>query len=104
MLQAAFDYLNTQGETAAQARADLIIAEHRKKQCRARLILASSRGSAGLREAEADSSKEYEQAFLVEAEAAQRVEWHRHQKSRSDAILAAWRTQESSARELTKIR
>ena len=103
MLQAAFDYYHDQGDDAAQAKANLILAEHRRKKTRSRLILASVEKTMGLREAEADCSPEYEEACVVESQCAERVEWHRHMRARSDAIIEAWRSLQANERGLRRI-
>ena len=102
MLNAAFDYLNEQGESAAQARADLVIAEYRRKKARAAIILASRERTITLREAEAECHPDVYEASMVEAEATKAVEWHRHQRSRAEAIIEAWRTQEATVRGLAR--
>jgi ABC-type Fe3+-citrate transport system substrate-binding protein len=103
MIQAAFDYFNEQAEAAAQAKADLVIAEYRRKKTRAGVILHSLERTIALREAEADSHPSVEQACTVEAEATKRVEWHRHMRARAEAIIAAWRTQEANQRGMSHI-
>jgi hypothetical protein len=103
MVESAFEYLNTQGEAAAQAKADLIIAEHRRKKTRAEIIVRSPERTMGMKEAEAECHPDYWEAGLVEADAAKAVEWHRHNRARAEAIIEAWRTQESTNRSLGKI-
>lgn len=98
MIQAAFDYLHEQGAAAAQARADLIIAEYRRKKARGQIILDSIEKTMAMREAEADCHPDYEEACITEAKCAERVEWHRHQLKRAEAIIEAWRTEQSNAR------
>ena len=102
-IQAAFDYLNEQGGAAAQAKADLIIAEFRRKKVRAQLILKSEEKTMGLREAEADCHPDYWDACQAEAAAVKEVGWHQHQRARADAICSAWQTQESSRRALGRV-
>ena len=103
MIQAVFDYLNEQGDASAQAHADLILAEFRRKKCRAALIFNSTEKTMGMREAEAECHPDYEEACVVEAKCAERVAWHRHQKSRADAICDAWRTEQSTNRSLSRV-
>jgi hypothetical protein len=103
MLQAAFDYFNEQGPAAAQARADLVIAEYRRKKARAAIILASSERTMMLREAEAECHPDVYDATMAEADAVKAVEWHRHQRARADAIVEAWRTQEATVRGLSRV-
>ena len=103
MIQAAFDYLNEQGEAAAQAKADLILAEFRRKKVRAQLILKSERQTMALKEADAESHADYSKACEEEAEAAREMAWHHHQRARTDAIISAWQTQESSRRALARV-
>ena len=102
-IQAAFDYLNEQGAKAAQAKADIIIAEFRRKRVRAQLILASKQTTAVMREADAESHPDYWEACQQEAEAAQAMYWHQHQRVRSDAIIEAWRTEQSNSRSLSRV-
>ena len=98
MLQGAFDYFNEQGAAAAQAKADLVIAEYRRKKARAKIILQSRERTMTLREAEADCHPDVYEACQAEAEATKAVEWHRHNRARADAIVEAWRSEQANIR------
>lgn len=102
MLNAAFEYFNEQGNAAAQAKADLVMAEYKRKKARASVILSSPERTITLKEAEADCHPSVYEACLVEAEAVKAVEWHRHQRARAEAIVEAWRTQEANIRGMGK--
>lgn len=102
LAQNAFDYFHNQGEAAAQAKADLIIAEYRRKKTRAGLIGECEEKTIALKEAWAECHEDYEAAIIVEAQAAKEVEWHRHMRARSEAILDAWRTEQASNRNLAR--
>lgn len=102
MLEASFSYFRDQAEAAAQAKADLILAEYRRKKTLSRLILESSEKSLGMKEAEALCHPDTEEAYIVEAQCNKVVEWHRHQKARAEAIVQAWQTQESTRRSMGK--
>lgn len=102
LLEAAFSYYHEQGEAAAQAKADLILAEHRRRKTRSRLILESTEKTMGMREAEADCHPDFDEACVVEAKCAERVEWHRHQRARADAIIEAWRSEQANNRGLMR--
>lgn len=104
MIDAAVEYLNEQGDAAAQAYADVHIAEFRRKSERARLILRSIEKTDAMRSAFAESHPDYEKAYRAEAEAIKALQWHKHQMSRAEGIRAAWQTQSSNFRDLGKIR
>ena len=103
MLEAAFDYLDDRDEVAAQAFADVVIAEARRKATRARLILQSEERTQGMKEAEAECHPDLAEAYVVEAQAVKSVEWHRRQKSRAEAIIETWRSEQANGRGLRKV-
>ena len=103
LAQSAFDYMDTQGDCAAQATADAIIAEFRKKKAYAAVVRASDEKTIAMKEYEADGHPDYEEAVIVFAQAQAEVERHKHNRKRAEAIIEAWRTQESTARGLRKV-
>lgn len=102
LLQSAFEYYHEQGDARAQAAADMIIAERRTRAMKAKLILSSPESTDRRREAWAECHADYHKAVEAEADAAKEVEWHRHQRSRADAIIEAWRTEQSTLRGLAR--
>jgi hypothetical protein len=103
MVQAAFDYLNDQADAASQARADLVLSEHRRKRVRAQLLRSAPTGTTDQRNAWAESHDDYWEACKQEAEAVKADNWHRHQKARAMAIIDAWRTLESTMRQTSRV-
>lgn len=98
MVELALDYLATNDETAAAARAQRVRAEHERKRVRARLILASNEKTAGLREAWAESHQDYAAACEAEAVAVEEDELHRNRRNKAEAIIEAWRSFEATRR------
>jgi hypothetical protein len=103
-IQSAFDYLEGESESAAQAKADVVLAEYRVKSARARLILAAPKElrSVDLRKAWAESHEDYVGAYEDEARATKQWELHLRMKTWAEATYRAWQTQESSERSLRK--
>src|SRR5208283_3401632 len=97
-IQSAFDYLEGESESAAQAKADVVLAEYRVKSVRARLVLAAPRElrSVDLRKAWAESHEDYVGAYEDEARATKQWELHSRMKTWAEATYRAWQTQESS--------
>lgn len=98
LVETALDYLATNDEAAAAARAQRVRAEHERKRVRARLILASDEKTAGLREAWAEAHADYGAACEAEALAVEEDELHRNRRNKADAIIEFWRTQEATRR------
>ena len=103
MIEAAFDYLNDEDKEAAQVFADAVIAEARRKATRARLVLQSKEKTQGLREADADSHPDLAAAYVIEAQTVKAVEWHRRQKSRAEAAIETWRSEQANRRNLSRV-
>jgi hypothetical protein len=103
MIQAAFDYLDDKDGTAAQAFADAVIAEARRKATRASLVLRSEERTQGMKEAEAECHPDLAEAYVVEAQAVKAVEWHRRQKSRAEAVIETWRSEQANERGLRRV-
>lgn len=104
MIENAFLYLRDGAEPAAQAKADVSIADFRVEKAFSELLLKAPKGSAAdLRKAWAKSQPEYEQAVLIAAECEKRLELHRRMLMQAQAIVEAWRTQSSSQRALGRI-
>jgi len=103
-IQAVFDYLEGECGGAAQAKADVVLAEYRVKSARARLILAAPKELRGvdLRKAWAESHEDYIEAYEAEARAAKQWELHLRMKTWAEATYRAWQTQESNERSLRK--
>jgi hypothetical protein len=103
MVSAAFDYLNEAADAAAKARADRILAEHKRKKVLAELLLGTEKGSADLRKAAAEAHPDYWEACKAEAEAVRADSWHHHQKGRAVAVIEAWRTEQSNLRQTSRV-
>ena len=103
-IQAAFDYLEGESESAAQAKADVVLAEYRVKSARARLILAAPKElrSVDLRKAWAESHEDYVGAYEDEARATKQWELHLRMKTWAEATYRAWQTEQSNERGLRK--
>ena len=103
-IQAAFDYLEGESESAAQAKADVLLAEYRVKSTRARLILEAPKqyGTAALRQAWAESHEDYIQAYQEEAKVTKVWEHHSRMKTWAESTRDAWRTEQSNERGLRK--
>jgi hypothetical protein len=104
MVSAALNYLSTSTMDSAAAKADRIMAEHKRKRVRAQLILDSTHTTAALREADAEASGEYFEACLAERSAIERDEYHRAARIKADAIIEAWRTENANIRAAEKVR
>ena len=102
-VHAAFDYLNEAADAAAKARADRILAEHKRKKVLAEMLLEQTAGSADMRRAAAEASPEYWEACEDEARATRADVWHQHQKGKAMAIIEAWRTEQSNLRSAGKV-
>jgi aspartate/methionine/tyrosine aminotransferase len=101
-VQAAFDWLQEHSETAAKAKADRILAEHNVKKVKAS-VFKDAQGSNGLRDACADASELTQEAVNALAEAVRRDEWHRAHRAKAEAIIDAWRTEQSNFRAMGKV-
>jgi hypothetical protein len=103
-IQAAFDYFEGEADSAAQARADLTLADYRVKSTRARLVLSAPKElrSVDLRKAWAESHEDYIHAYEDEARATKQWELHVRMKAWADAIYNAWRTINANERSLGK--
>jgi len=103
-IQAAFDYFEGETDSAAQARADLTLAEYRVKSTRARLILSAPKElrSVDLRKAWAESHEDFIHAYEEEVMATKRWEQHQRMKAWADATYQAWRTLSANERSLGK--
>jgi hypothetical protein len=101
-VQAAVDYLREHSSDAAAAKGETIRADYQRTKIRAKLMLQAE-GPVELRKAYAESHKEYEAACERCAKAEEAAEWHRNERNKSEMIIEAWRTQESSSRGLRKI-
>lgn len=97
MMQAALEYLATNTHAAAAAKAERVRAEHGVKQAKARAFMQAE-GPVAQRDAEAIASDEYAEAVEREAQAVEQDEWHRNQRTKADAIIEAWRTENANKR------
>lgn len=104
MISAVVEYLTEAGDAAAQAKADRLIADHRREAVFSELLLKAPGKSADQRRAWAKSHPDHAAACDVEAVAERNLEWHRHQKMRCEAILSAWQTQSANNRGLERVR
>lgn len=102
-VQAAFDWLLSSSNDVAAARANLIRAEFKAKKVHARIFLRAT-GSVESRKAQATDHPDYEEAMervFVAEETWTRLQ---DQRSKAEAILEAWRTQEASQRAIRQLR
>lgn len=99
----AFDYLNYQGDAAAKAKGALVRAEFYRKRIRAKLILASTYPSQGMREADAEAHDDYKEICEKLAECEEEVERHRNARSRAEAIIEMYRTESATRRTLGRV-
>lgn len=97
-VHSAVDYLMTSSADAASAKGAVVRADYERRRIRAQMILRSDHKSAGLREADAESSREYAEACQRLAEAEESLEYHRNQRNKATLIIEAWRSQEASKR------
>jgi hypothetical protein len=102
-VQAAFDWLRENSQVVGGARANLIRAEFRAKRVHARLMRHAT-GAMELRKAQATDSEEYAEAMEQLARAEEIWETLKDKRSKAEAILEAWRTQEASQRGLRQVR
>lgn len=103
MIHAAFDWLEANAEPAAAAKAQRIRAEHATKRMRARLFLESPKSSVAERDAWALDHPDYGAAVDTEAEAVEKDEAFRNQRSKCDAIIEAWRSEQANYRAMSKV-
>lgn len=103
MVSAAFDWLNDHAGPAAAAKAELIRAEHNVKRVKARLFLAAPPGNIAEREAFALTQDDYGAAVDREAEAARNDEFFRRERDKCQALIEAWRTEQSNFRAMGKV-
>lgn len=103
MVHAAFDWLDDHAGPAAAAKAELIRAEHNVKRVKARLFLASGETSVAAKEAWAMTQDEYAAACEREAEAVRNDEYHRREREKCQALIEAWRTEQSNFRAMGKV-
>ena len=101
-VQAAFDWLEAHADSAAKAKADRILAEHNVKKVKAKVWMDAS-GTNGNRDACADASERTQEAVDDLAEAVQRDEWHRAHRAKAEAVIEAWRTEQSNFRAMGKV-
>lgn len=99
-IQAVFDYLEGESGSAAQAKADVVLAEYRVKSTRAKLILAAPKElrSVDLRKAWAESHEDYVGAYENEARATKQWELHLRMKIWAEATYKAWQTEAANER------
>ncbi len=103
MVHDAFDYLNHQGNQAAQAKGALVRADFYRRRIRARLILEAPHTSHGMREAWAESHEDYADICEKLAECEQEVERHRNARSRAETIIEMFRTESATRRTLGRV-
>ena len=101
-VQSAFDWLEEHADSAAKAKADRILAEHNVKRVKAS-IWKQADGSNGFRDAYADAHDMTQEAVEKLAEAIHRDEWHRTHRAKAEAIIEAWRTEQSNFRAMGKV-
>lgn len=102
-VQAAFDWLQSRSEIVGAARANLVRADYKAKRVFARLVRTGI-GAVEVRKATAMDSEEYAEAMENLARAEEAWETLRDKRSKAEAILEAWRTQEASQRGIRNLR
>lgn len=102
LVQQAFDWLKENAKPSAAARAARIRAEHNTKRVKAQQFL-SHEGSVAERDAQAIASTEYDEAVEAECAAVEADEFHRNQRNKAEAIIDAWRTEQSNYRAMQKV-
>jgi hypothetical protein len=100
-VQAAFDVLHDQGH--AKARAAYEFAEKRLKVVLAKAQLAAEGKTVGERDANAQTSAEYEAALLKFRQIAECYYLERDRRDAANAVIDAWRTQQSDLRSMGKV-
>lgn len=103
MVHAAFDWLKENSGTAAAARANRIRAEHNTKKVKGKCFLEAEGSNIAERDARALQSPSLDEAIDAEAEAVRVDEWHRNQRNKAEAIIEAWRTEQSNLRAMGKV-
>lgn len=98
MVETALRTLATTAQETAAARAIRLRAEFRRKRVRARLLLASNEKTSEARVAWAESQDDYRSACDDEADAVERDERLRAERSDAAIIIEAWRTEQASNR------
>ena len=102
MIAAAFDWLHDNSKPAAAAKAARIRAEYKTKQVKARVFLESE-GTVAEREATALASDRYDEAVDAEIQAVENDEFHRNQRSKAEAIIESWRSEQANLRAMSKV-
>jgi len=97
MVQAAFDFMVEQIETAASAAAEKTRADGALKAQRARLFLEHN-GTVAEREARADCHPLMLEAVERKAKADHLVTWHQKKEKHAIAVIDAWRTESANYR------
>ena len=102
MVQDAFDWLQSHADSAAAAKAEKIRAEYNVKATRAKIFLLNE-GTVAERQATADCAPTTKEAYDREAEAVEKDEWHHRHRSKCEAIIEAWRTEQANLRGMGKV-
>jgi len=103
-IEAVFAYLRDGAEVAAQAKADVSIADFRVEKAFSELLLQAPKGlPADMRKAWAKAHPDYEKAVIIAAECEKQLELHRRLLMQATATIDAWRTQSSSERALGRM-
>lgn len=101
-VHAAFNWLEEHADSAAKAKADRILAEHNVKRVKAS-VWKQADGSNGHRDATADAAELTQEAVEKLAHAVHQDEWHRTHRAKAEAIIEAWRTEQSNFRAMGKV-
>jgi hypothetical protein len=101
-IENALQYLATNSEATAAARAMRVRAEFSRKRVKAMLVLRSPETSVAMRDAWAEAHEDYKAACEEEAKAVEADEWHRSERNKCDTIIEAWRTEQASHRSGSK--
>ena len=98
MMEEALTFLATHSALGAEARSDRFKAEHARKRIRANLILTSDEKTSAMKEAWAEQHERYAEAVSDEADAIRNDEYLRAERSRADALIEAWRSEQANQR------
>lgn len=103
MIHAAFDWLEDHASPAAAAKAERIRAEYGTKRVKARLFLEAPAGNISERDAWAMVQADFGTAVDREAEAVRNDEFFRAERTKCEAIIEAWRSEQANFRAMGKI-
>lgn len=102
LVDAAVEYLSTQGAAAADAKGHQVRAHYHRRKVYAKLVLAAPHKAVEMRKAWAEAHADHQEACEKLAQAERVVEWHHNERSRADTVIEMWRTEQATLRGLAK--